>query len=292
MSIGSSPPSTPPQLSPDGKWVWDGTQWQPVPVVIGDLAGVVPVVPAAAAPAHAPAVVQYAPSQAQAPVIYPSAQAQSPALPYAVPEPAVVPLWEQQRAPSPLGGKSVYLFAGAAFVVLIMAMMALNSLNIVRLPWQSDGQVPSRPTVTPPPQLQTRTEFARAENFLKYSLAPVLVTFGENVTTFSQQCSGAMTISCNDALITTDNQMVKVLAVVDNGNIPPCIAGPVARMRIDLANMQGALRLAITGFKENKAATFHAGLSQFGSQGPAFQTDAKAADQALKTVCNTQLAGP
>lgn len=278
MSVSASPPSTPPQLSPDGRWVWDGRQWQPVPVVLGDVAGVVPAT--APAPAPAPAAV------------YPSAQAQTPAVPYAVPGPSEVPLWEEQPAPSGLGGKSMYLFGAAAFVVLIMAMMALNSLNIVRMPWQSDGQMPSRPVVTPTPPLPARTDYARAESFLNYSLAPVLVTFGENVTTHSQQCTGAMTVSCNDALITTDNQMVKVLAVIDHGNIPPCIAGPVARMRIDLANMQGALRLAITGFKENKAATVRAGLSQFGSQGAAFQTDAKAADQALKTVCNTQLAGP
>ena len=249
--------------------------WQPVPVLLGDVAGVVP----ATAPAPAPAA------------LYPSAQAQAPSVPYAVPGPSEVPRWEEPAASGP-GGKSMYLFGAAAFVVLIMAMMALNSLNIVRMPWQSDGEMPSRPVVTPTPPLPARTDYARAESFLNYSLAPVLVTFGENVTTFSQQCSVAMTISCNEALITTDNQMVKVLAVVDHGNIPPCIAGPVARMRIDLANMQGALRLALTGFKENKAATFHAGLSQFGSQGPAFQTDAKAADQALKTVCNTQLAGP
>lgn len=280
MSVGSSPPQTPPQLSPDGKWVWDGQQWQPVPVVLGDLAGVVPVIPASA--------VVYSPPQAQAPVVmYPSAQAP---LPYAVPQASEVPLWEEPARPG--GGMSMYLFGAAAVVVLIMAMMALNSLNIVRMPWQSDGQMPSRPTVTPTPALPARTEYARAESFLNYSLAPALVTLGENGNTLSQQCTGAMTISCNDAIITADNQMVKVLAAIDHGNIPPCIAGPVARMRVDLANMQGALRLAITGFKENKATTVRAGLSQFSSQGSAFSADGKAADQALKTQCNTQQAGP
>ena len=40
MSIDTGPPAQPPQLSPDGNWVWDGSQWQPV-------------ASAGAAPAHA-----------------------------------------------------------------------------------------------------------------------------------------------------------------------------------------------------------------------------------------------
>ena len=120
MSVGSSPPQTPPQLSPDGRWVWDGHQWQPVAVVVGDVAGVVPV--AIAAPAPAPAVVvQYSPPVYVAPP----------------PEETVVPLWQE----APRQGISIYLFAAAALAVLVMAMMALNSMNIVRLPWQSDGVV-------------------------------------------------------------------------------------------------------------------------------------------------------
>ena len=289
MSIGSSPPQTPPQLSPDGKWVWDGTQWQPVPVVIGDLAGVVPVVPAAAAPA----VVQYAPpqAQAQAPVIFPSAQAQAPTLPYAVPEPAVVPLWEQQRAPSPLGGKSVYLFAGAAFVVLIMAMMALNSLNLVRLPWQSDGQVPLRPKVTPTPQLQIRTEFARAENFLKYSLTPALASFNDTLPAFQQQCSTTLSNSCLTALGETDQKTKAFIAVIDRADIPPCLAGTMTKVRADLDFMEKGLTLGLTGYKDNKSNLLTQGVNQFWSRGASLGANLKSLDQNLSTQCSTQQVG-
>src|SRR3981081_4178132 len=107
MSIGASPPQTPPQLSPDGRWVWDGQKWQPVPVVVGDLAGVVPVLAAAAPPAPAPVptpvpvVMPYSPPKYVAPK----------------PEESALPLWRE----APRQGITLYLFVGAALVVLIMA---------------------------------------------------------------------------------------------------------------------------------------------------------------------------
>src|ERR1700716_2882259 len=108
MSVGSSPPQVPPQVSPDGRWVWDGRQWQPVPVVVGDVAGVAPVV-VATAPVPVPAVAQYTPPSIQV----------APVIPYAVPvaEGGVVPLWVQDRPR--IGGASMYLFVAAALVALI-----------------------------------------------------------------------------------------------------------------------------------------------------------------------------
>src|SRR5258708_16208256 len=156
MSIGSSPPQTPPQLSHDGRWVGDGQKWQHVPVVVGDLAGIVPVAAAAAAPATAPAraVVVYSPPKYVAPP----------------PEEPVVPLWQEP----PRQGISMYLFVAAAAVVLIMAMMALNSLQIYRFPWQSDGQSQARPTAVPTQLLTARTDYALAGRFLNFSLAPAV----------------------------------------------------------------------------------------------------------------------
>src|SRR5258708_37224961 len=29
--IGANPTLQPPQISPDGKWIWDGQNWQPLP---------------------------------------------------------------------------------------------------------------------------------------------------------------------------------------------------------------------------------------------------------------------
>src|SRR5260370_15271835 len=108
MSIGSSPPQTPPQLSPDGRWVWDGQKWQPVPVVVGDLAGVVPVAAPAPAPAPARAAVVHGPPKYVAPP----------------PEEPVAPLCQE----APRQSITMYLFVAPAAALPSMALIALNSL--------------------------------------------------------------------------------------------------------------------------------------------------------------------
>jgi hypothetical protein len=287
MSDGSPPPQMPPQVSPDGRWVWDGRQWQPVPIVVGDVAGVVgvagvaPAVAAAAAPTPAPYVVQYSPPQVQAPVI-----------PYAVPAPEVsaVPLWEQER--SRRGGLSLYLFAAAALVVLIMAMMALNSLNIVRMPWQSDGQVATRPMITPTPPLAVRSDAARAESFLAYSVAPHLLALNNTLPALTGTCNGTtLSYSCQEAITATDQQLTKILAMIDHANIPLCIGGGVTKLRADLAGMQSGMALAESGYKKNEPALLAAGIGKFNSLNQSIQPDVKALEQAQKTQCNTQQVG-
>jgi hypothetical protein len=276
MSVGSSPPQTPPQLSPDGRWVWDGHQWQPVPVVVGDVAGVLPVFPVAqvaVAPAPAPAAaVAYSPPQYIAPAI----------------EAPVVPLWRE----APRQGISIYLFVAAALVVLVMAMMALNSMNIVRLPWQSDGVVQVRPTSAPTPLLTERTDYARADSFLTLSLAPAVAALNQTLPTVYQTCNGTMTISCRDGLTASDQQLKKLLVVIDRAEIPPCIATGIGKLRKDFAQMDEAAQLALKGYADNQSSVFSQNLNKFGTTGGALSADSKAVDQALKTQCSTQRTGP
>ena len=271
MSVGSSPPQTPPQLSPDGRWVWDGHQWQPVPVVVGDVAGVVPVAPAPA-PAPARVVFAYTPPQYVAP-------------PH---EEAVVPLWQEP----PRQGISIYLFAGAALVVLIMAMMGLNSLNIVRLPWQSDGQTQVRATPTPLPPLATRSDYARADRFLNFSLSPAVVALNKTLPAIGQTCIGVLTNSCLNSVTASDQQLKKVLAVIDGADIAPCIAPGASKIRVDFAQMDDGLQLAVKGFQDQNKSEVGQGLTRFASVGTPLQADAKALDQALKTQCSTDPTGP
>ena len=277
MTVGSSPPQTPPQLSPDGRWVWDGHQWQPVPVVVGDVAGVVTV--AAVAPARAPVAVAYTPSQVQAPVI-----------PYAVPaaEESAVPLWVEK----PRQGISMYLFAAAALIVLIMAMMALNSLNIVRMPWESDGQTQARPTPTPTPLLAMRSDYARADRFLNGSLSPAVTALNQTLPNLAQSCNGTLSNSCQQSITASDQQLKKVLAVIDRGDFPPCIAPGVSKIRADFAAMDDGLQLALKGFADNKVSGASQGLARFGAAGPALSADAKALDQAFHSQCSTDRTGP
>jgi len=280
MSVGSSPPQTPPQLSPDGRWVWDGQKWQPVPVVVGDLAGVSPVA--------APVVVAHLATPAPVAVAYAPPQVQAPVLPYAVPtaEASEVPLWVEK----PRQGISMYLFAGAALVVLIMAMMALNSLHLVRLPWEKESYIP--PAATPVAPMAIRSDYARADRFINVNLAPAVTAFNQTLPALAQSCTGTLSAGCQQSITASDQQLKKVLAVIDRGAFPPCIAPGVSKVRADFAAMDDGLQLALKGFEDNKIAGVSQGLAKFGAAGPALSADAKALDLALHSQCSPDRTGP
>ena len=280
MSPTAPPPQLPPQVSPDGKWVWDGRQWQPVAVVNWEPAAAA-VIPQEAAPTPRPV-------PAAAPVYVAPEEVFMPAPAYNFPvAEAVTPPWVK-----PSRGVSTYLYVAGGAVVLIMAMVVLNSLSVVPFHWfgYDDGST-ARPTVTPLPPATERSDFVRADRFLKYSLGPAVITFNQTVADL-KVCNGTLSNSCHDAITATDKQMKNLLSVIDHAAVPPCIAGGTAKLRADLAGMEAGLQLAIKGYQDNLAAEVIQGLNRFGSGGPALQADATALDQAQKTQCSTQLVGP
>jgi hypothetical protein len=211
-------------------------------------------------------------------------------IPYAVPaaEETDVPLWAEK----PRQGISIYLFAAAALVVLVMAMMALNSLNIVRMPWESDGQIKAKPTATPTPLLASRSDYARADMYLNLTVSPSIAALNQTLPVLGQTCNGTLSNSCRDSITASDQQVKKVLAVIDKGGIPPCIAPGMTKLRADFAGMDDALQLALKGFTDNKTSTLGQGLTRFSSLGPALSADAKALDLALHSQCSTDPTGP
>jgi len=133
VSIDAGPPAQPPQLSPDGNWVWDGSQWQPV-------AG------AGAAPAHAGVFKAYEAIAVEAPAPTVDAvplgvqyeqqyPAPAPDYSYGGSQPDVIPLWQQGKG----GSYGRYLYFGAAVVLFVMVLIVLNSMNFVQLPFISAG---------------------------------------------------------------------------------------------------------------------------------------------------------
>src|SRR5712691_684397 len=245
-------------MSPDGNWVWDGSQWQPVtavePTHEGVFAAYANKVEAAdqavgvAQPAAVAAPVQMtAPVQVAAPAMdypYPA-----PAADYGYPTPAPdVPLWQQPKS----SGKTVYLYVGGAVVLFLMVLIVLNTMNFLSLPF-----IGSRPSANPPqaavpsptPGPTTRSEYTRADVFLNGSFGPALADFG-SVDRPMQTCGGEFTNSCFNAITATDPPLKHVLAVIDQGSIPPCIAEPMTKFRSDLAYMEGGLQTALKGYKD------------------------------------------
>jgi hypothetical protein len=237
--------------------------------------------PVKSAAATAPAVavtIPYRPPAIQAPApIYVAPAAEQ-----------ITPLWEQPAR----SGVSLYLYVVAAAVVLVMVMVVLNSMGIIQLPWPGSGSTAdSRPPASPIPQLTVRSDYARADNYLNYYLAPALGSLNQTLPNLSLTCNGTLSHSCLDSIRATDKQLKNVLAVIDRGNFPDCIATGMSKLRIDFAGMESGLTLALSGFKQNQKNLVAEGLKRFGSFGPAVAADAKSVDQASKT-CNTQPVGP
>jgi hypothetical protein len=220
------------------------------------------------------------------PLPYP--QATGPTFDVPVVPPAVTPLWEQPTR----SGASLWLYVVAGAVVLMMAMIVLNSMNIVRLPWQSSDSTPTVPTATPLPPVTARTDYARADRFLNLVLAPAMVSAAQTVPAMQTACNGTLSNSCLGSITATDQQMKKVLSVIDRGEIPPCIAAGVNTLRIDLFGMESGLTLALSGFKENQRNLVAAGLSRFGSLSQELPANATSVNQAMKAQCSTQMVGP
>ena len=304
MSVDAGPPIPPPQLSPDGKYVWDGSQWQAIadssePVHKGVFAAwnsihVEPADPVAE-------LAQRAPIQVQAPASMPvqmtspmQVEAPPPEIDYSytVNDPTITPLWLKSTS----SGVSKYLYFGAGLVVVVIVLMILNSLNFMSLPFVGAGSRTDRATKsspTPPSYTPAtvRSEFSRADGFLNGSLAPAMDSLVQPITAM-QSCNGTLSNACFDAMNRAGPPLKNVLTVIDRGPILQCIAAPMKQLRSDFANMQIGLTRALKGYNDNQRAELDSGLYAFVRNAQALSADAKAVDQAAKTLCSTDPEGP
>lgn len=281
MSINGGPPAQPPQLSPDGNWVWDGTQWQPV-------------TGSAAAPAHAGVFKAY-----DSIVVEPTAptvEATPPAVQYEeqypVPAPAIdysynntqpdlTPLWQQTKG----GGYGRYLYFGAALVLFLMVLIVLNSMSLVSLPFISAGSKasPNAVVVSPSPTPDTSgPDSVRADRFLNGQLKPALVPFDQSLTPLLRGCTGNASTACFDAITATDHEVKKVMVVIAAADIPRCIDVPTTRLKADFKGMDDQLQTALQGFPDNNKAEITAGGNGFSKYVNAATSDITATETAAK----------
>jgi hypothetical protein len=275
-----TPPQRSPQISPDGKWVWDGTEWQPV---AGRDSGRQAVFPAFNQAALDSALMGGEPTPRQV-------QAPPPVISYAVdysnPQP-VVPLWQRQKPR--LNKYVVYGVAGA--VVLVMAGIFLSSLGPISWPWSSDAPVQAAATPGPSP-LATRSDLAVANRFLFGYLTPPLARVNRATAAQRLSCNGVLTVGCQSALSVTDTEVRNMLSVVQTAPAPVCILPNVTRLKGDLTTMVAALHAAIQSYNDNSKTELFQGLTRFAAGGQTLQVDLTATGRARTAYCDTQLTGP
>lgn len=268
-------------LSPDGKWVWDGSRWLP-------LADPSTAAHHAVFPAWNGVRVEAPVAAEAAPVVRAPRPAPRPVVRYAAPAPAPaepVPLWRQQADT----GLNKYLYIAAGLIALVVVGVVVNSLGFT-LPWMQVTS--SGPTAAAgPPPLSTRSSYAQAERFFTGYLAPAMDDMNQRIATTRETCVGPVTVSCQEAVTETDNQAQAMLAIVDHNTVPACIAGPVARFRGDVSKVHDDLQAVIKSFTGNN--TFQTGtlISRYAGAVPAVPAD-YAAITAAKATCDIALVGP
>ena len=128
--------SAPPQLSPDGKWWWDGLQWVPAP------AAPPPPPPVAAEPAHSQLQVPHQPSGAQ-----PAAHHVTPA---AVAQPSLAPVqrtFVPAFAPAPEPpGKMLAIISLVASLVWMLGVGSLAAVVLGHLSRSQDRKAGASPS--------------------------------------------------------------------------------------------------------------------------------------------------
>lgn len=268
-------------LSPDGKWVWDGTKWLALAdpstanhhAVFAAWNSVRIEAPVAPEPAR-PAPVQV---RAVAPVVTyaaPAVEADAP------------PLWQQQ----PSTGLNKYLYIVAGVIAVVVVAVVVNSFGPITLPWmQNTSSSPDAAAGPPPPA--TRSGYAQAERLISALLAPAMNDMDQRIVTTRETCVGPVTVSCEDAVTETDNQAQALLAVIDHETVPFCIATPVARLRADVSKVHDDLKATLKSFAGNNSFQTNDYLARYASAVQALRPDF-AAISAAKPSCDIALVGP
>jgi hypothetical protein len=277
-------------LSPDGKWVWDGTQW--LAVADPSLAQHHAVFAAwDKVSVEAPVAVEAerpVPVSVAAPVAVPVAEPIAPVFDYATaPQASLTPLWQQQRQT----GINKFLYVVAGMVVLVIAATAFNALvPLDSLPWFAG--TPSTPTkVAGPAPISVRSDYARAARYVNGFLAPEMSDLSQALQVLRQTCNGTLTLSCQSAITDTDNRDTGMIRVIDREPIPTCVAAPVAKLRLDLSKVHDTLQLALKGYADNQPGELGQGLSHFYGAVAPVQGDVNSVT-AAKQACDVAVVGP
>jgi hypothetical protein len=280
-------------LSPDGQWVWDGTQWQPIAhretlfpswqAITVDPVAAVPGPAAVQAPVRmagpTPALTQPVPPG----LAYPS-------FPAGQSMPQSVPLW--RRGPKPTGmNMYFYLVAGViGFVIILVVLNSISPLWLL-LPGPKPGAAPAAAQPSPIPPVAHRSDFARADHFVSGVLPPTMDSLNQVLTPVTQSCR-ALTISCQDAISNAEPQVKSTLAVIDHNPVPLCIAAPAAKLRADIATISTALAAADKAYSDNQAAELTSAMSSYSRAASQLGADVKSLTTTMNIRCETQVTGP
>lgn len=197
--------------------------------------------------------------------------------PSPVPEPAAEPtLW------APRGPARDYIRWIPALGALLLIGVAVWVLHGLFMP-AALRTPPSFPTPTPTP---AGLEFGRAYLFWNNSALPAVADMNRTAPAINARCKGSLPASCQAAIVATDQKLQQAITVINQGDIPACIATDLKRFKGDLEAMDGGLQIALNGYKAGDKPMISQGLAQFHESAVPLSPDAAAVSNDVKALCH------
>ena len=269
-------------MSPDGKWIWDGAQWRPIPVheaAFPNWKGV--------GAGFVPGVDTAAPAVAVAPTAAARHDGNQPSYRLAGPAPGLaVPNWGSGSKRFDVRRYALLAIAAAALVVVIVVVSVVATLIL-----SNRGTSTPTTTITTPKAggPTARSDSAEAAYIVKSVEGP-LADQKDTIAVLRQTCN-AMSSSCEDYYITMGNNLAPILPTIDQATIPLCIAAPVAALRQQVARALDGQQLALKAFQDNKKAAWATAYTQVSGALAQAGLQFAAVKNAVPS-CDTALNGP
>lgn len=269
----ATPPGSP-QISPDGRYWWDGHVWQPMP-------------PSAPAP-PAPAPAQDQPSWLATPVPPGPVAAPAPEPNPYPPQPAYPqePAYPQQPAPAawmtpqpPPSRMTTYVTA-----LVLIAVLAAGGF----VAWQMTSHTDYTASVQASPS-PTMSDYERADRFLNIDLGPPLIELTNAGPAVQKNCNSTLPPACKDALITFNTAMIDLGNAIQNNqkDIPVCIGTAVSQFQADWQVMEQGITTAIQGFNQNNRTLIVDGLQRYAEVAQFLKPDVDRINKAEQTCSKT-----
>jgi hypothetical protein len=168
-----------------------------------------------------------------------------------------------------------------ALIVIVIVALVLRSFFIS---YFSLRDTPVYPTPTPTP---SGVELQRANNFWPGTVFPLLGQVVKTLTPLKTQCfTGSRRAGCRSAIVATDQKLQLVMAAINKGDIPACIATHVATFRGDVESMDGGLQISLIGYKAGDQVMISRGLAQFVEAVRPLVADGELVNSDLKAYCH------
>jgi hypothetical protein len=200
--------------------------------------------------------------------------------------PAPVPQTPDQAPPwAPQGPVRDYRWIPTVAGVILVLVLIVSVGWVLRNTFFS-GELRTPPVYATPTPTPSGLELYRAETFWNTFALPALGEVNKTLPAIKAKCKGSLPAGCHDAIVATDAKMQQLITVINQGDVPACIATHVMRFKSDIEVMDGGLQIALNGYKAGDKDTISRGLAQFNEGALSVGPDTAFVSGDVKTLCH------